>query len=193
MGAHASVENADWDLLRAARRNDIESCQMLLEQNASPCACDHDNNSVLQIAVANYFDNGPSNVVELLLNSKADPNHANKYRVVPLHVAFSRASRELCLLLLFAGADCDVRDTISHLSCTEMGRRSGSSGMRDLATAMELVKFTRATPDVLPLPSPLIVIWLSYAVDLSSLSAGSEQKREQSLAKLLQLGQVKPK
>ena len=97
-------------------------------------------------ATDGWFDQTPllsaleyehTEVVEFLLDSKADPNVQESFRAganTPLHLAVKKASAKMLKLLLAAGADPDAENA-QHLTPLELAKRNGSSHLVHLMEA----------------------------------------------------------
>jgi len=91
-------------LVLAVQNNRFDCCELLLQMGANPNAGDW-------TALHEAALNGETNLVQLLLRNRADPNRREKQnRGTPLHVACFQGHIEVCRQLLKAGAKVNLRD-----------------------------------------------------------------------------------
>ncbi|XP_037898281.1 ankyrin-3 isoform X2 [Glossina fuscipes] len=99
----------------AAKKNDVNSAAMLLQQEEHPDVVSKSGFTPLHIA-AHY---GNIDIAELLINKGADVNYTAKHNITPLHVACKWGKINILKLLLKKNARIDVttRDGLTPLHC----------------------------------------------------------------------------
>uniref|UniRef100_A0A1A9UPQ5 Death domain-containing protein n=1 Tax=Glossina austeni TaxID=7395 RepID=A0A1A9UPQ5_GLOAU len=99
----------------AAKKNDVNSAAMLLQQEENPDIVSKSGFTPLHIA-AHY---GNTDIAELLINKGSDVNYTAKHNITPLHVACKWGKINILKLLLKKNARIDVttRDGLTPLHC----------------------------------------------------------------------------
>lgn len=107
------MENEFREFHLSIKQNKVEKVKQLLEGGISPDEPNWDINGRPGILEATY--NGYTQIVNLLLNTGADPNAQNTLGETAMHNAFhpKTFSKEICDLLLEHGANVNVRETLN--------------------------------------------------------------------------------
>lgn len=127
-------QGAKSTLHQAARCGHLPQVQRLVREGADIEAIDSwDDRTPLLVAVSNNYPE----IVEFLLESKADPNVQDHFRCgadTPLHEAVKQSSARILKLLLASGADPDAQNA-ERLTPLELAKQRGNSHLVHLMEA----------------------------------------------------------
>lgn len=132
----AGADEAGWanvELIWAAVDADLEAVQKALEQGADVNFLDTSGDAALRHAVICWGEERARELIELLLDSGADPNLHRAYAKPPLFYAIDKKDPELVKLLLDHGADPSL--TYEEMTPLEYARGERNQEIRALLKA----------------------------------------------------------